>query len=92
MNAILYFLIWMLSAYLWLIICNVLASWLVAFDVLNTRNRWVFKACGLLNKLTDPGMVRLRRFVPPMGNLDWTPMVMILMIYLLQSFLYGLIS
>lgn len=92
MNDVLYFLIWMLSVYLWLIISNVLVSWLVAFDVLNIRNRWVFKACSILNRLTDPGMVRLRRFIPPMGNMDWTPMIMVLIIYLLQNFLYSLMS
>jgi len=92
MNDILYLLILMLNVYLWLIISNVLVSWLVAFDVLNVRNRWVFKACSILNKLTDPGMAHLRKLVPPMGNMDWTPMVMVLIIYLLQNFLYGLMS
>ena len=92
MNDILYLLILILSVYLWLIISNVLVSWLVVFDVLNIRNRWVFKACSLLNRLTDPGMVYLRKFVPQMGNMDWTPMVMVLIIYLLQNFLYSLMS
>ena len=92
MNFIISFLILLLDVYLWIIICGVLVSWLIVFDVLNIRNKWVFKGYGLLNRLTEPGMERLRRIIPPMGNMDWTPMVMILMIYLLQGFLYGLIS
>jgi YggT family protein len=91
MNTIIYFLIQVLDIYLWLIIIAVMVSWLVVFGVLNTRNKWVYKSCALLNRVTSPGMDHLRRVIPPMGGIDLTPMAMILGIYLLQSFLYSLL-
>ncbi len=77
----------LLNIYLWLIIFTVIVSWLVAFDVLNTRNRWVYKLCDLLNRLTNPVVQRVRRFVPPLGGIDITPMIIIFGIYLLQQLL-----
>ncbi len=90
MNTIIYLLIRALDIYLWLIIASVMMSWLVAFEVLNTRNRWVYKFCSLLNRATAPGMMYLRKIIPPMGGLDFTPMVMMLGIYLIQGVLYNL--
>jgi YggT family protein len=89
MNTIIFFLIQLLNVYLWLIIVSVMVSWLVVFGVLNTRNKWVYKFCALLNRVTSPGMDKLRSVIPPMGGIDFTPMVMIFGIYLLQSFLYN---
>ena len=79
-----------LNIYLWLIIFTVVISWLVAFDVLNTRNKWVYKFCDILNRLTNPLIVRLRRVIPPLGGMDITPMIVIFGIYLLQGFLISL--
>lgn len=76
-----------LEIYLWLIIFTVIVSWLVAFGVLNTRNRWVYKMCELLNRLTNPLVQRVRRVVPPLGGIDISPVVIILGIYLLQYLL-----
>lgn len=90
MNAIIQLLIWTLDIYLWLIILSVIVSWLIVFDVLNTRNKWVYKFCSLLNRLVNPGMEQLRRVIPPLGGIDLTPMVMIFGIYLIQGFLYSL--
>jgi YggT family protein len=91
MNIVIFLLIKALDIYLWLIIASVVVSWLVAFDVLNTRNKWVYKFCSLLNRLTNPGMARLRRIIPPLGGIDLTPMVMLFGIYLVQGFLLGLL-
>lgn len=88
------FLIWvlyqLLQIYLWLIIITVMISWLVAFDVLNLRNRWVYKLCEWLNRLTDPLVRRIRRVVPPLGGMDVSPMVIMLGIYVLQNLLIWL--
>ena len=91
MSLIIYILIRALDIYLWLIIISVMMSWLVVFDVVNTRNKWVYKFCSLLNRATNPGMAQLRKIIPPMGGMDFTPMVMMLGIYLLQGFLIGLL-
>lgn len=88
---IIYLLIQLLDIYLWLIIASVLVSWLVAFDVLNLRNKWVYKAYGLLNRLVEPPMTYLRKVIPAVGGIDFTPMVIIFGIYLLQNFLWSLL-
>lgn len=92
MDFIIGILMLLLNIYLWLIIFTVIVSWLVAFDVLNTRNRWVYKMCEILNRLTNPVVQRVRRYVPPLGGIDITPMVIIFGIYLLQSLLLMLLS
>ncbi len=91
MNTIIYFIISALDIYLWLIIAGVVMSWLVVFDVLNMRNKWVHKIYTVINQLTEPGMELLRRVIPPIGGVDLTPMVMMFGIYFIQGVLYGLI-
>jgi len=90
MNIIIPLLIKALDIYLWLIIASVMVSWLMVFGALNARNKWVYKSCELLNRLTSPGMAWLRKIIPPLGGIDLTPMVMIFGIYALQGFLYSL--
>lgn len=88
---IVYLLIQALNIYMWLIIASVLVSWLIAFDVLNTRNKWVYKGVRLLNRAVEPGMSRLRKIIPPIGNIDFTPMVMMFLIMGAQSLLVNLL-
>jgi YggT family protein len=68
----------------WLIIASVVVSWLVAFGVLNTRNDVVYRALDILNRVTDPLLRPIRRLIPPMGGLDLSPMIVLLIIYVLQ--------
>ena len=68
----------------WLIIISVVASWLVAFGVINTRNMTVYRILDILNRATDPILRPIRRLIPPMGGLDLSPMVVLLIIYVLQ--------
>lgn len=91
MELIVWLLVKLLDIYLWLIIFTVIVSWLVAFDVLNTRNRWVYKICDILNRLTNPVVQRVRRYVPPLGGMDLSPMVIIFGIWLLQSLLVAML-
>lgn len=91
MAALVHMLMLLLNLYLWLIIFTVIVSWLVAFGVLNARNPTVYRLCALLNRLTDPVVQRVRRYVPPIGGIDITPMIVIFAIYLLQSLLLMLL-
>lgn len=90
MNLILYVLITALDIYMWLIIASIIVSWLVVFDVLNTRNRLMARLCDLLNAVTRPGMEFFRRFLPPIGGIDLSPMAIIFAIYIVQGLLYSL--
>jgi YggT family protein len=59
-------------------------SWLVAFGVLNTRNDVVYRILDMLNRVTEPLFRPIRRLLPPMGGLDLSPMIVLLIIYVLQ--------
>ena len=68
----------------WLVVISVVASWLVAFGVINTRNPTVYRILDMLNRATEPVFRPIRRLIPPMGGLDLSPMVVLLIIYLIQ--------
>ena len=68
----------------WLVIISVVVSWLVAFGVINTRNMIVYRILDVLNRATEPVFRPIRRLIPPMGGLDLSPMVVLLVIYLIQ--------
>ncbi len=80
-----------LTLYIWVLIIGAVLSWLVAFDVVNTRNRFVQVVGDIAYRITEPLLRRIRRFVPPMGGLDLSPLVLILVIFFIQSFLRRLL-
>ena len=80
-----------LSIYVWIIIAGVVISWLVAFDVMNTKNPMVYKICTLINQVTEPVMGRVRRVIPPLGGIDISPIVVILGISIIQNILWDLV-
>ncbi len=90
MNLIIGLLILALDIYLWLIIASVMVSWLVIFGVLNLRNKGVAKAVDMLNRITNPLMMTLRKYIPPLGGIDITPIIIIFGIYILKGLLLEL--
>ena len=64
--------------YIWILIINAIISWLVAFNVLNTSNRFVYSILDVSYKLTDPPLNYIRRFLPNLGSIDISPIVLIL--------------
>jgi len=80
-----------LDLFLWLIIITVVVSWMVVMGVLNTRNRWVYKFCNLLNTLTNPVVRPIRKLVPAIGGIDLTPMIIIFGVYFLKNILWSLV-
>ena len=75
---------YLLEAIWWLIIASVVASWLIAFGVVNTRNQAVYTIIGFLNRATEPLLRPIRRVVPMLGGLDLSPMILLLIIYIIQ--------
>lgn len=73
-----------LDLYFWVLIISAILSWLVAFGVVNTRNRFVYTVGDMLHRLTEPVLRRIRRWIPPIGGLDLSPIVAILIIFFLQ--------
>ncbi|WP_435640100.1 YggT family protein [Micavibrio aeruginosavorus] len=78
-------LITLLNIYLFIIIAGVVISWLIAFDVINTRNPQAGNLVRLIERITQPVYAPLRKFIPPIGGIDITPIIIIFGIYLLQS-------
>ena len=77
-----------ITIYLWIIIINAILSWLVAFNVLNTQNRFVFSVLDVTHKLTDPALNKLRRFIPMFGSVDISPVILILLLMFLRNLIF----
>ncbi len=91
MDAILFSLIQVihiaLNLYLWCIIISAVLSWLVAFNVVNTSNKFVFMVGDFLYRITEPALRPIRQFMPNLGGIDISPVILILGIYFVQSLL-----
>ena len=66
------------NLYIWILIIHVIFSWLVAFNVLNTSNRFVYSVLDISYKLTAPPLNFIRRFLPNLGSIDISPVILIL--------------
>ena len=78
----------MITIYLWIIIINAILSWLVAFNILNTQNRFVFSVLDATYKLTDPALNKIRRFIPTFGSIDISPVILILLLIFLRNLIF----
>ena len=77
-----------ITIYLWIIIINAILSWLVAFNILNTQNRFVFSVLDATYKLTDPALNKIRRFMPTFGSIDISPVILILLLIFLRNLIF----
>ena len=59
-----------ITLYIWVLIINVIISWLIAFNILNTSNRFVYSVLDVSHKLTDPPLNFIRRYLPNLGSID----------------------
>ena len=82
----------LITIYLWVIIVNALLSWLVAFNILNTQNRFVFSVLDTTYKLTDPMLNKIRRFVPTFGSIDISPIILILGLMFLRNLVFEIFA
>ena len=74
----------LLNIYKWIVIANVIISWLVAFNVLNTQNRFVYSVLDFTYRLTEPLLNRIRQFLPNLGAFDISPIILLMLIWILQ--------
>lgn len=81
-----------LGLYIWVLIISAVLSWLIAFDVVNNRNQFVRTLGDICFRLTEPLLRPIRKYLPVIGGLDLSPVVLILVIMFLQSFLRHLMS
>jgi|TARA_B110000914_G_C15112834_1_gene286971 YggT family protein len=87
MNSILILFNDIVKLYIWVLIINAIASWLVAFNVINTSNRFVYSVLEISYKLTDPPLRFIRSFIPNLGTVDISPVILILGLVFLRNFI-----
>ena len=81
-----------INIYIWIIIINALLSWLVAFNILNTQNRFVFTVLNATYQLTDPVLNKIRRYIPNLGTIDISPVVLILLLIFIRNLFFELFA
>ena len=84
MIAIFYLALQILKLYSYIVIANVVVSWLIAFNILNTQNRFVYSILELTYRLTDPFLIRIRRFFFFFGSLDISPIIILILIWFIE--------
>jgi YggT family protein len=84
MRAILDVILIVLQIYVWLLIASAVLSWLVAFNVVNTRNPVVSTIGEFLYRITEPALRPIRNVMPNLGGLDISPIILILLIFLIE--------
>ena len=85
MNAFILLVERIIDLYVWVLIVNVIFSWLVAFNVLNTQNRFVNIVLEVTYKLTDPPLNYIRKFIPNLGSIDISPVILILVLMFIKD-------
>ena len=73
-----------LKYYSYVVIANVVLSWLIAFNILNTSNRFVYSILDFTYRMTDPFLRRIRSFLPNLGALDISPVILLMLIWIIQ--------
>ena len=76
-----------IDIYIWVVIVWIILSWLIAFNVINTHNRFVYAVNHFLYRATEPALRPIRRFVPVIGGLDLSPIVLFLALFFVQRVL-----
>ena len=80
------------SLYIWILIIHVIFSWLVAFNVLNTSNRFVYSVLDISYKLTAPPLNFIRKFLPNLGSIDISPVILILGLMFFRNLVFEMLS
>ena len=77
-----------MTIYIWILIINAILSWLIAFNVLNTSNRLVYSLLDVSYKMTDPLLRPIRNFLPNLGGIDISPVVLILLLMFARNLIF----
>jgi YggT family protein len=79
----------LLQVLTWIIIIQAILSWLVAFNVINTHNDFMRSLLGALDRITEPLYRPVRRIMPDFGGIDFSPLVVLLLVYVVRILLAG---
>ena len=92
MNSILSLFNDIVNLYIWILVINAILSWLVAFNILNTGNRFVYSVLEFSYKLTNPALNLIRRYLPNLGSIDISPVILILGLNFLRNFIIEILT
>ena len=81
-----------IELYIWVIIISVVLSWLIAFNVINTRNSFVAQVRDFLYRVTEPALAPIRGVLPNLGGIDISPLVLILLLIFVRRLLWQLFA
>ena len=84
MIAIFYLALQILKLYSYVVLANVVISWLVAFNILNTQNRLVYSILEVTYRLVNPALNKIRSFLPNLGSVDISPVILLLLIWFIE--------
>ena len=76
------------NIFIFVLFIQVIMSWLIAFNVVNTRNRFVYMLADIAYKITEPVLRPIRRILPNFGGIDLSPLVAILLLYFIRDLLF----
>ncbi|MHA1517932.1 MAG: YggT family protein [Alphaproteobacteria bacterium] len=79
------FLVLLIDIFIWVVIASAILSWLVAFNVVNTNNRIVLTIADFLYRITEPALRPIRSFLPNLGGIDISPVILILLLLFLRD-------
>ncbi len=85
MRAVLDVVMLALNLYVWILIVSAVLSWLIAFNVVNTRNQFVSTVWDFLHRITEPALRPIRNLLPNLGGIDISPIILLLLIFFIQS-------
>ena len=88
MQSLLILITQVIQLYTWVIIIGAVLSWLIAFGVVNTHNRFVYSVVDIIYRVTEPALRPIRRFLPDLGGIDISPVVLLLLLYFLQNLIW----
>ena len=86
-NPFLWLILQVIDLYMWLVIIGVVLSWLTAYNVVNLSNRFVYMVGDFISRVTEPALRPIRRVLPNLGNIDISPLVLILLLLFAQRFI-----
>jgi YggT family protein len=78
-----------ITLFVWALIGNAILSWLVAFNVINTQNKFIYMLGDFLHRVTEPALRPIRRIIPNLGGIDISPIILILALFFLRDLLFG---
>jgi YggT family protein len=79
------FLALVIDLFIWVVIASAILSWLIAFNVVNTQNRFVYSVAEMLYRLTEPALRPIRSIIPSLGGIDISPVILILFLLFIRD-------